>query len=203
MKLDVAIKKCPLIAILRGVQNHEVVAVGNVLVEAGFTMIEVPMNSPNPCQSIKLLLESVGQQCLVGAGTVVNTQQLDEVIAVGGGLIVSPNFDPDIVRATVSNGAVSLPGVATPSEGFAALKAGASGLKLFPAESIEPAVLKAWRAVFAAEVKLFPVGGVTQNNMRAYTDAGASGFGIGSALYKPGIGLDTLAERAKQFVDAL
>ena len=183
--LRAALKQCPIAAILRGVTPDEIDAIGDALIEAGITIIEVPLNSPNPFESIKRLAARHGARALVGAGTVLDGADVARASAAGGRLIVAPNFDADVVRATKAAGLASLPGVMTPSEGFAALKAGADGLKLFPAEIIPPAVFKAWRAVFPADTLLLAVGGVGVDNLKIYAEAGASGYGIGSALYKP------------------
>ena len=184
--LRAALTTCPIVAILRGVKPDEVDAIGDALIEAGITVIEVPLNSPQPFESIKRLAERHGARALVGAGTVLEAADVARVKEAGGELVVAPNFDADVVRAAGAAGLASLPGVMTPSEGFAALKAGADGLKLFPAEIIPPAVFKAWRAVFAPDTLLLAVGGVGVDNVRSYAEAGASGYGIGSALYKPG-----------------
>jgi len=184
--LRTALNQCPVVAILRGVKPDEVDAVGDVLVEAGIIIIEVPLNSPDPFDSIGRLAKCHGARALIGAGTVLEPADVARVKDAGGQLIVAPNFDADVVRAAKAAGLVALPGVMTPSEGFAALKAGADGLKLFPAEIIPPAVFKAWRAVFPADCLLLAVGGVGVDNLKIYAQAGASGFGIGSALYKPG-----------------
>jgi len=181
-----AFAHCPLVAILRGIAPGEVEAVGEALTEAGFTLIEVPLNSPQPFESIRRLAARHGHHALVGAGTVLELADVARVKEAGGQLIVAPNFDAEVVRAAKAAGLATLPGVMTPSEGFAALNAGADGLKLFPAEIIPPVVFKAWRAVFPAETLLLAVGGVGVENIAAYREAGASGFGIGSALYKPG-----------------
>lgn len=181
-----ALEQCPVVAILRGVKPDEVDAVGDALVEAGIMIIEVPLNSPDPFESIGRLAKRHGARALIGAGTVLETPDVARVKDAGGQLIVAPNFDFDVVRATKAAGLVALPGVMTPSEGFAALKAGADGLKLFPAEIIPPAVFKAWRAVFPPDCPLLAVGGVGVDNLKIYAQAGASGYGIGSALYKPG-----------------
>ena len=186
LDLRAALTTCPIVAILRGVKPDEVDAIGDALVEAGVTVIEVPLNSPQPFESIKRLAERHGARALVGAGTVLEAADVARVKEAGGQLVVAPNFDADVVRAARAAGLASLPGVMTPSEGFAALKAGADGLKLFPAEIIPPAVFKAWRAVFAPDTLLLAVGGVGVDNVRSYAEAGASGYGIGSALYKPG-----------------
>lgn len=192
----------PLIAILRGVTPQEIVAVGRVLYEAGFRVIEIPLNSPQPLESIQLLSRALGDDCLVGAGTVLNEQQVSAVAQAGGRLVVSPNTNGAVIRASKLAGMASAPGVATPSEGFAALEAGADALKLFPAEQLAPAVLKAWRAVFPADLPMLPVGGVTPDSMASYVQAGANGFGLGSALYKPGLDLEQLASNAKAFASA-
>jgi 2-dehydro-3-deoxyphosphogalactonate aldolase len=184
--LRTALKQCPVVAILRGVKPDEVDAVGDALVEAGITIIEVPLNSPDPFDSIGRLARRHRARALIGAGTVLETPDVARVKDAGGQLIVAPNFDADVVRASKAAGLVALPGVMTPSEGFAALKAGADGLKLFPAEIIPPAVFKAWRAVFPPDCLLLAVGGVGVDNLKIYAQAGTSGYGIGSALYKPG-----------------
>src|SRR6185295_14810750 len=186
LDLRAALMKCPIAAILRGIKPDEADAIGDALVEAGITIIEVPLNSPQPFESIKRLAARHGQSALIGAGTVLEAADVARVAAAGGRLMVAPNFDADVVRAAKTAGLAALPGVMTPSEGFAALKAGADGLKLFPAEIIPPAVFKAWRAVFPANTLMLAVGGVGVDNIKTYAEAGASGFGIGSALYKPG-----------------
>jgi 2-dehydro-3-deoxyphosphogalactonate aldolase len=187
----------PLVAILRGVQPHEVVAIGQALVDAGWSLIEVPLNSPDPLQSIALLRAQV-PQALVGAGTVLSAQDVHDVHQAGGQWIVSPHFDPEVVRASVALGLISVPGVSTPSEAFAALGMGAHGLKVFPAEMITPVVLKSWRSVLPASRVLLPVGGVGADNLAAYRVAGASGAGFGSSLYKPGLSAQAVGERARQ-----
>jgi 2-dehydro-3-deoxyphosphogalactonate aldolase len=202
MALDEAMAELPLVAILRGVRPDEAIEVGAALVESGFRLIEVPLNSPTPLRSIALLAERFGGEALIGAGTVMTPAAAVEVVAAGGGLIVMPHSDPAVIRAAKAAGAWCLPGVATPTEGFAALAAGADALKLFPGEALPPPVLKAWKAVFPASVRLLPVGGVTPETMAAYVAAGAAGFGIGSALYKPGIAAGEIAPRARAFVDA-
>jgi len=186
LDLRAALKACPIAAILRGVTPDEIDAVGDALVEAGITLIEVPLNSPKPFESIKRLAARHGNRTLVGAGTVLDPADVHAVAACNGRLIVAPNADAAVIAQAKVGGLVALPGVMTPSEGFAALKAGADGLKLFPAEIIPPAVFKAWRAVFPADTLMLAVGGVGVDNLKTYAAAGASGFGIGSALYKPG-----------------
>jgi 2-dehydro-3-deoxyphosphogalactonate aldolase len=192
----------PLIAILRGVTPVEIVPVGRTLYEAGFRVIEIPLNSPDPYESIRLLSKELGEDCLIGAGTVLNEQQVADVAWAGGRLVVSPNANVSVIKATKAAGMASAPGVATPTEGYAALDAGADGLKLFPAEQLGPSVLKAWRAVFPKDLPMLPVGGITPNNMTPYVQAGANGFGLGSALYKPGLSVDQVAANAAAFADA-
>jgi 2-dehydro-3-deoxyphosphogalactonate aldolase len=199
---DAAFARCPLIAILRGVRPGEVVAVGEVLFDAGFRVIEVPLNSPEPLESIARLATAFAGRAVIGAGTVLRAADVAAVRTAGGTMIVSPNTNVEVIAATKKNGLVSLPGIATPSEAFAALEAGATALKLFPAEGASPAVLKAIRAVLPAAVRVLPVGGITPGNMAPWLDAGAAGFGIGSALYSPGIAVDEIARRARTFVAA-
>lgn len=197
--LDTYLKDLPLIAILRGVTPDEIVPVGRALYDAGFRVIEIPLNSPQPFESIRRLTAELGESCLIGAGTVLTEAQVAEVDAAGGRLIVSPNANLAVIRASKAAGLVSAPGVATPSEGFAALDAGADSLKLFPAEQLGPAVVKAWRAVFPKELALLPVGGITPGNMGPYVAAGANGFGLGSALYKPGLTAAQVSANAQAF----
>jgi 2-dehydro-3-deoxyphosphogalactonate aldolase len=177
-----------------------VLPVGQVLVAAGFRIIEVPLNSPQPLRSIAALAQRFGGDCLIGAGTVLDVQQVDAVADAGGQLIVMPHSDAALIRAAKARGLVCAPGIATPSEGFAALAAGADALKLFPAELLSPAVLKALRAVFPRDVPFLPVGGITPQGMAAYVAAGADGFGLGSALYTPGIDAARLQANAEAFV---
>jgi 2-dehydro-3-deoxyphosphogalactonate aldolase len=200
LDLRAALAQCPIAAILRGVKPDEVDAVGDALVEAGVTIIEVPLNSPSPFESIRRLAARHGARALVGAGTVLDVADVGRVKDAGGRLMVAPNFDPDVVRAAKAAGLATLPGVMTPSEGFAALKAGVDGLKLFPAEIIPPAVFKAWRAVFPADTLMLAVGGVGVDNIAVYREAGASGYGIGSALYKPGRPAGEIGKLAKALI---
>ena len=192
----------PLIAILRGLTPAEAPAVGDALLDAGFRVLEVPLNSPDPLASIAALAGRHGGRALVGAGTVSTTAQVAEVAAAGGRLIVMPHADGAVVRAAKAAGLWCVPGAATPTEAFAALAAGADALKLFPAELLTPPVLKALRAVLPREVKLLPVGGITPQNLPAYVAAGAGGFGLGSALYKPGDTAQQVAANARTFVAA-
>lgn len=197
-KFSAAMARLPLVAILRGLQPAEALAVGQALVDAGWQLIEVPLNSPQPLQSITSLRQAF-PQALVGAGTVLTPEDVRQVQTAGGELIVTPNFNPAVVAEAVRLGMVCLPGVMTASEAFAALAAGASGLKIFPAEMITPQVLKALRAVLPADALVLPVGGISPHNMQAFRAAGASGFGIGSALFKPGMTPAQVAESAGGF----
>ena len=196
-----AMAQLPLIAILRGLTPAEAPAIGQALVDNGFAIIEVPLNSPDPLHSIASL-SRLFPHTLIGAGTVLRVQQVQDVHAAGGRLIVSPNFNPAVVAQALALGMVVLPGVATPSEAFAALDAGAHGLKLFPAEMISPATVKALRAVLPKDAALMPVGGITPDNMASYRSAGASGFGLGSALYAPGRSAEQVRLAAQNFVNA-
>ncbi|MGZ5181248.1 MAG: 2-dehydro-3-deoxy-6-phosphogalactonate aldolase [Ramlibacter sp.] len=198
---DAALAACPLVAILRGLTPAEAVTVGEVLVDAGFRILEVPLNSPDPLASISALAHAF-PQAWVGAGTVLQRGDVGSVQAAGGRLVVAPNFDAEVVQEARDLDLVALPGVATPTEAFAALEAGASGLKLFPAEMMGPPVVKALRAVLPREALLLPVGGITPASLAPYRAAGADGFGIGSALYQPGMALDQLRERALDFIAA-
>ncbi|MFL9813547.1 2-dehydro-3-deoxy-6-phosphogalactonate aldolase [Stutzerimonas sp. VN223-3] len=200
--LDPFMAQLPLVAILRGITPESILSVGRALYGSGFRLIEIPMNSPQALVSIEMLAADLGADCLVGAGTVLDVAQVQAVAAAGGRLIVSPNMNPDVIRATRAAGLISAPGVATPSEGFAALEAGAQVLKLFPAEQCGPAVVKAWRAVFPQDCPLLPVGGITPENMAAFVDAGAAGFGLGSALYRPGQNSADVTRNATAFVAA-
>ena len=191
----------PLIAILRGLTPTEAPEIGEALVSSGFAIIEVPLNSPEPLKSITALTQQF-PQTLIGAGTVLNAQQVKDVHAAGGRLVVAPNFNPAVVAQALALNMVVLPGVATPTEAFAALDAGAHGLKLFPAEMISPATVKALRAVLPKNAALMPVGGITPDNMAVYRSAGASGFGLGSALYAPGRSAEQVRLAAQNFVNA-
>lgn len=202
-EFDDAFARCPLVAILRGVRPDEVEAIGDGLVDAGFTIIEVPFNSPDPLDSIARLARRLGSRALVGAGTVLRTDQVAQVAAAGGRIIVSPNANPAVIAAAAAAGLVCLPGIATPTEAFAAIDAGATALKLFPAEASTPGVLKAIRAVLPRDMRVLIVGGITPATMAPWLDAGAAGFGLGSALYTIGRSADDVAQRARGFVAAL
>jgi 2-dehydro-3-deoxyphosphogalactonate aldolase len=201
-RFDAAMNTLPLIAILRGVRPDEAEAIGAVLHAAGFRLVEVPLNSPQPFDSIARLRRSLPADTVVGAGTVLASTEVARLHDAGGELAVMPHADVEVVAAAKAAGLVCVPGIATPTEAFAALRAGADALKLFPAEMLTPPVLKALRAVLPHDVALLPVGGITPVNMRSYRDAGASGFGLGSALYSPGATVDDVARRAQAFVEA-
>jgi len=186
MKFEDYLAAMPLVAILRGVKPEEVVEIGRSLIDSGITIIEVPLNSPNPYDSIKLLADEFADRALIGAGTVLRVEQAEKVIAAGGKLIVSPNMNVDVIKTAKRLGGVSVPGCMTPTEAFAALDAGADGIKIFPAEMVSPKVVKAMRAVLPKQTKVLIVGGVNANNMQDFITAGANGFGIGSALFKVG-----------------
>ncbi|MBD2746864.1 2-dehydro-3-deoxy-6-phosphogalactonate aldolase [Microvirga sp. BT688] len=192
----------PLIAILRGLKPENAEAVGHALVEAGFRIIEVPLNSPEPFRSIEILAKTMPRNVLVGAGTVLDPEQVNGIRDVGGRLIVMPHADLDVIRRAKEQDLICTPGVATPTEAFAALKAGADAIKIFPAEAIPPAVVKAWRAVLPKDALVVPVGGIKPDNMRPYVDAGANGFGLGSALFTPAMSVEEIRRNARDFATA-
>ena len=194
------LSECPLIAIIRGVTSDEAEAVGQAIIDAGIRIIEVPLNSPDPLRSIELLSAKLGDRALIGAGTVLMAEEVPNVRAAGGGIIVSPNTNPDVIAASVSEGLVSCPGYFTPSEAFTAIAAGATALKLFPAEAAMPAVLKAQRAVLPKDLPVIVVGGIRPDNMRPWIEAGASGFGLGSGLYVAGQSAADTLDKARAFV---
>jgi 2-dehydro-3-deoxyphosphogalactonate aldolase len=198
-KFKSAMRELPLVAILRGLKPAEAEAIGDVLVEAGFRLLEVPLNSPQPLDSIALLKRRF-PQALIGAGTVLTVAEARDVSAAGGELIVAPNFNREVVVETVRLGMVSLPGVMTPTEAFAALDAGAHGLKLFPAELASPAVVKALLAVLPKGTPLIPVGGIGADNLHGWISAGAAGFGLGSSLYKPGDDAAAVRKKAASII---
>jgi 2-dehydro-3-deoxyphosphogalactonate aldolase len=195
--------ECPLVAIIRGVTPDEVVAIGEAIFAAGIRIIEVPLNSPDPLASIERLAAVMGERAIVGAGTVLNVADVARVRDAGGRIVVSPSGDAEVIAATVAAGMISAPGYFTPTEAFAALKAGAHALKLFPAEAAPPAVVKAQRAVLPKDVPLIVVGGVTPDNMGAYLAAGANGFGLGGGVYKPGQTPDQVGAQARSYVAGL
>lgn len=190
----------PLAAILRGLSPSEAPTVGSVLFDAGFRMLEVPLNRPGAIDAIQALIGIAPQDALIGGGTVLTTADVDAIRGAGGRLIVSPNCEPEVIAYAVQCAMIVLPGVATPTEAFQALAAGAHGLKLFPAEMITPAVVKALRSILPADTALFPVGGISPDNMAGYVSAGATGFGIGGQLYKPGIDEAGLRRAAQAFM---
>jgi len=197
-----AVAALPLIAILRGIRPDEAVAIGDTLAGAGFRLIEVPLNSPAPFDSIARLADALADRVVIGAGTLRDPDDAARVAAAGGRLAVMPHADVALISAAKAAGLTCIPGVATPTEAFAALDAGADALKLFPAEALPPSVVKAWRAVLPHETALFPVGGITPEKMADYVAAGASGFGLGSALYRPGDASGQVADKAAAFVAA-
>ena len=192
--------ECPLIAIIRGVTPGEAEAIGDAIYEGGIRIIEVPLNSPEPLKSIGKLAARFGDRALVGAGTVLKAEQVHQVKDVGGQIIVSPDTNVEVIAAAAQAGLVSSPGYFTPSEAFAALRAGAHALKLFPAEAASPTVLKAQLAVIPREVPVLVVGGVQPDNMQPWLDAGAVGFGLGGGLYKPGQSPDETLQKARAYV---
>jgi 2-dehydro-3-deoxyphosphogalactonate aldolase len=195
--------ECPLVAIIRGVTPDEAEAIGSAIFEAGIRIIEVPLNSPEPLVSIGALARLFGDSALIGAGTVLDPADVVRVSDAGGRVIVSPNTFEPVIEAASAAGLVSLPGYFTPSEGFAALRAGATGLKLFPAEGASPAVVKAQRAVLPRHVPVLVVGGIGPDNMQPWLEAGANGFGLGSGLYKPGRSAQETAARARAYVEGV
>lgn len=198
--LDAALKQLPLVAILRGVQPEEVEAIADALYAEGFRVIEVPLNSPHALDSIARLARRMPADAVVGAGTVLSVQAVVDVAAAGGKVIVMPHADVEVIRAAKARGLYCVPGAATPTEAFAAVHAGADAVKLFPAELVTPTIVKAMRAVLPKELRLLPVGGITPDNMTPYVKAGAAGFGLGSALYSPGLTAAEVGQRARAFV---
>lgn len=203
MTFQDALQACNLVAILRGITPDEAEPIGEALIEAGWRIIEVPLNSPDPLKSIERLQKRFGDRALIGAGTVLTTAQVADVASTGATVIISPNANLSVIEASVSRGMISLPGVATPSEAFAAIGAGATGIKAFPAEAIPPMVIKAWRAVLPKDMPVLAVGGITPDNMKSFIDAGTNGFGIGGSLYKPGDDVASVAAKAKLFIEAM
>ena len=198
-----AIEKHPLIAILRGIKPTEVVDVAEILIEKDFKIIEIPLNSPDPIRSIELLTHYFENHAIIGAGTVLDETSIRSIAEAGAKLVVMPNGNGIVVKAAKDRGLIAIPGIATPSEAFAMLEAGADALKLFPAEGIPPSVLKAMKAVLPSTVPILPVGGITPEKMNDYLKAGAIGFGLGSALYKPGMTLKDIRKNAEAFNQAL
>ena len=203
MTLDQAMAEAPVVAILRGLPPGQAAEMGEALHAAGIRIIEVPLNSPEPLESIARLSARLDDRALIGAGTVLDPAQVADVAQAGGRIVVSPNTQTDVIRATAAAGLVSAPGYFTPSEAFAAISAGAHALKLFPAEAAAPAVVKGQLAVLPKHIPLLVVGGITPGNMRAYLDAGARGFGLGSGVYKPGQTPEQVRLQARAYVEAL
>jgi 2-dehydro-3-deoxyphosphogalactonate aldolase len=197
------LRQCPLIGIIRGVTPDDAEAIGEALFEGGIRIIEVPLNSPDPLNSIERLARRFGERALIGAGTVIEADQVEQVRQAGGRIIVSPDTNPQIIGAAAAAALVSCPGYFTPSEAFSALRAGATALKLFPAEGATPSVLKAHLAVIPREVPLLIVGGIKPDNMRPWLEAGATGFGLGGGLYKPGQSAEDTLEKARAYVAGL
>jgi len=202
MILQSFMDRLPLVAILRGITPEEALPIGHALVAAGFAIIEVPLNSPRPFESIRALSAEFGRDVLVGAGTVTDPAQVAELASAGGRIVVMPHGDPEVIRAAKAAGLLCVPGVSTPTEGFAALRSGADALKLFPAELLTPRVLKAMLSVFPRGTRFLPVGGIAPDNMGEFVSAGAAGFGLGSALYKPGATAAQVTDRAQAFAAA-
>lgn len=199
---DIQAKMGRLVAILRGIHPHEAIAIGQVLVDAGFRAIEVPLNSPDAYASIKKLSEVFGKNTLIGAGTVLQPDKVDQVASAGGKLIVTPNTNVSVIKRTKELGLTSMPGFATASEAFSAIDAGADGLKMFPAGAGGASTLGALKSVLPASISVYAVGGVGPANMQAFVDAGADGFGLGSNLYRPGASAGDVAAKARDAVTA-
>jgi 2-dehydro-3-deoxyphosphogalactonate aldolase len=201
--LDRYLSECPLIAIIRGVTPAEAEAIGEAIFDAGIRIIEVPLNSPQPMESIAKLAAKFGDRALIGGGTVLKLEQVAEVEGAGGRLVVSPNTNVEVVAETAAAGLVSCPGYFTPSDAFDALEGGATALKLFPAEGASPAMLKAQRAVLPRDVPVIVVGGIRPDNMQPWLAAGANGFGLGGALYQPGQSPAETGDKARAYVAGL
>lgn len=201
-RLDAAFAQLPLVAILRGLRPQEAEPVASALYEAGFRLIEVPLNSPQPLDSIAAIRRLLPRDALVGAGTVLQAADVGRLADLGAELVVMPHADTVVIAAAAQAGLLCTPGIATPTEAFAALAAGAAALKIFPAEMVGPPVVKAMRAVLPAGTRLLPVGGITPESMAPFLEAGAAGFGLGSALYKPGMGVAEVTAGARRFTEA-
>lgn len=202
MRFEDAAKACGIVAILRGVTPEEVAGIGDALHDAGIRVVEVPLNSPEPFRSIATLAARFQNRMVVGAGTVLDVDSVDQLKSAGGQISVSPDCNPQVIARAVENGMVPLPGVFTPTEAFTAVRAGARHLKLFPAEAASSKTVKAWKAVLPRDVNVYAVGGVTPANMKEWADAGCAGFGIGSNIYKPGMSADDVSKAARDFVAA-
>ncbi len=202
MTFEETSKACGIIAILRGITLDEVADVGDALCAAGIRIVEVPLNSPEHLRSITALAARFQGRMIVGAGTVLDTESVDRVSSAGGQISVSPDCNPAVIARAIERGLIPLPGVFTPTEAFSAIRAGARHLKLFPAEAASPVTVKSWKAVLPREAHVYAVGGVTPTNMKAWADAGCSGFGIGSNIYKPGMSAEDVGKAARGFVAA-
>ncbi len=203
MELKQYLERCPLVAILRGVRPDEVEAIAQALEAAGVAIVEVPLNSPDPMASVARLAARFGERLLIGAGTVMQPAQVAEIAAAGGRLVVMPHADAAVVRAAKAAGLIAVPGFFSPAEAFAMLAAGADAIKLFPAEAASPAVVRALLAVLPAGTRVLPVGGMAADNLAAWRAAGSAGFGIGSAIYRPGDDAATVGAKARALVAAL
>ena len=201
--LNDAIAHCPIIAILRGLRPEEAESIGVALIDAGISIIEVPLNSPEPFESIRRLGHSFGKKALIGAGTVTRIEDVSRLRDAGGKLMVAPNTDVRVISAAKAAGLIAVPGVATPTEAFLALEAGADGLKLFPAETLGPISLRAWRAVLPVDCLLIPVGGVDETTIAEWQKAGAGAFGVGSALFEPGATAEAVNKRTRRLLASL
>jgi 2-dehydro-3-deoxyphosphogalactonate aldolase len=196
------LRDLPLIAILRGITPADAEGAVDTLDAAGWRVVEVPLNSPGALETLRRMVKRAGDRLLIGAGTVLTVDQVGAIAAAGAKLMVAPNCNPDVIRAASAKGMITAPGVATPTEAFAALDAGADALKMFPGELLPPPAVKAWRAVLPPDTLLLPVGGVAPDNIAAYLKAGANGFGIGTSVYKPDMTIAEMAARAKALADA-
>lgn len=201
--LDQYLKSCPVIAILRGIKPDECLTIADTLYEAGVRIIEVPLNSPDPFESIQRLSAHFKGRAIIGAGTVLSVSDVEQLSRIGADIVIAPNFDPEVGKKAKSLGMIWLPGVLTPSEGLNALKLGADGLKLFPAEQVNIAVLKAWLSVFPIGTKIIPVGGVGASNSKEYLSVGAAGVGIGGSLFKPGDSVNQVKQSITQILSSL
>jgi len=201
-RLDAACEALPLVAILRGLRPEEAVEIAQALFDAGFRLIEIPLNSPEPFDSIAAVRKALPAEALVGAGTVTTRADVARLDGIGADLVVMPHADTEVIAAAKAAGMICIPGIATPTEAYAALNAGADALKVFPAELVGPAAVKAIRTILPAGTRLFPVGGIAPDTMEPFRSAGVAGFGLGSALYKPGDTVETVADKAARFVSA-
>jgi len=197
-----AINRMPIVSILRGVDPEEVIDIVDCLFELGIKIVEVPLNSPSPYKSINLISKKYGDKMIVGAGTVLCQNEVYEVSNIGGSIIVSPNVNTNVIQKTKELGMVSLPGASTPTEVFSALDSGASGIKAFPSDMVSPSVIKSWRAVLPKGLILISVGGVTSQNIQSFWEAGASGFGMASEIYKPGLTVEDIRINTIEIINA-